>query len=64
MMESRRKTPAIDSKTGRAALVALLAERSLLGPLRVLYSRVGRVFRIPLPAFHPFVVAGPIVESS
>ena len=50
--------PTIDSKTGRAALFALLHERSLLGPLRVLYSRLGRVFRIPLPAFHPFVVAG------
>jgi cytochrome P450 len=51
--------PGIDSKTGRDALLSLLRERSLLGPLSVLYSRVGRVFRIPLPAFHPLVVAGP-----
>jgi cytochrome P450 len=48
----------IDSKTGRKALRALLRERSPLGPLKVLYERVGRVFQIPLPAFHPIVVGG------
>jgi cytochrome P450 len=49
----------LDPETGRLALWALIRERSLLGPLKVLFSRVGHVFRIPLPAFHPFVVAGP-----
>lgn len=49
----------VDARTGRQALAALIRERSLLGPLKVLYSRVGRVFRIPLPAFHPYVVGGP-----
>ena len=48
----------VDSKTGGQALRALLRERSPLGPLKVLYERVGRVFQIPLPAFHPFVVGG------
>lgn len=49
----------IDSRLGRQALAALVREGSLLGPLRVLYAGVGRVFRIPLPAFHPYVVGGP-----
>jgi cytochrome P450 len=49
----------INSELGRQALLALLRDRSLLGPLSVLYERVGRVFRIPLPSFHPFVVGGP-----
>ena len=38
---------------------ALLQERSLLGPLRVMFASLGRVFQIPLPFFRPFVVAGP-----
>jgi cytochrome P450 len=50
---------AIDSETGIQALKGLLHERSLLGALSVLYRRVGRVFKIPLNAFHPFVVGGP-----
>ncbi len=49
----------LDALVGRQALAALVRERSLLGPLKVMYARVGRVFRIPLPAFHPFVVGGP-----
>ena len=51
-------TEAIDSETGKQALRALLREQSLLGPLSVLYKSVGRIFRIPLPSFHPFVVGG------
>ncbi len=47
-----------DSETGRLALAALIKERSTLGPLKVMYARVGRFFQIPLPAFHPFVVGG------
>ncbi len=48
-----------DAETGRQALRELFRTRSLLGPLSVLYQRVGHVFRIPLPAFHPYVVGGP-----
>ncbi len=51
--------PAPDRETGRQALQELLRTRSLLGPLTVLYRRLGRVFRIPLPTFHPYVVGGP-----
>lgn len=50
---------AIDAATGRQTLQELLRARSLLGPLRVLYRRLGRVFQIPLPGFHPYVVGGP-----
>ncbi len=46
-------------ETGRAVLRALLRERSLLGPLRVLAKHLGRLFQIPLPSFHPYVVFGP-----
>ena len=49
----------IDPETGRRALRALLRDRSLLGPLSVLYERVGRLFQIPLPPFHPYVIGGP-----
>ncbi|HEX8991086.1 MAG TPA: cytochrome P450 [Anaerolineales bacterium] len=52
-------TQAIDSETGRQALRALLRERSLLGPLEVLYARVGRWFQVPLPSFHPYITGGP-----
>ena len=45
-------------QAGIQALTGLIRERSLLGPLRVMYQRVGRVFKIPLRAFHPYVVAG------
>ncbi len=48
----------IDPETGRQALRSLIRERSLLGALRVLYRRVGRIFQVPLPSFHPFVVGG------
>jgi cytochrome P450 len=49
----------VDPEIGRAALFALFKERSALGPLRVMFERVGRFFQIPLPGFHPYVVAGP-----
>jgi cytochrome P450 len=48
-----------DSETGKVVLRAFLKERSLLTPLRILHERVGNFFQIPLPSFHPFVVAGP-----
>ncbi len=44
---------------GRQALGAILREGSILGALRVMYHRLGRIFRIPMPRFHPFVVGGP-----
>ncbi len=49
----------VDTETGRRALRELFRARSLLGPLSVLYRRLGHVFQIPLPAFHPYVVGGP-----
>ncbi len=50
---------AIDAETGRQALRELIRDRSLLGPLSVLYRRIGRVFQVPLSGFHPYVVGGP-----
>jgi cytochrome P450 len=47
------------AEVGREVLKALLKERSLLGPLRVMFARVGRIFQIPLSFFHPFIVSGP-----
>ncbi len=51
--------PPTDSRIGIAALKALLAERSPLGPLKVMAEQVGRFFQIPLPGFKPYVVFGP-----
>jgi cytochrome P450 len=48
-------TPAL----GRAAMRALIQERSPLGPLKVMAAHVGRFFQIPLPGFRPYVVFGP-----
>jgi cytochrome P450 len=52
-------TPPVNSQIGIAALKALLAERSPLGPLKVMAEQVGRFFQIPLPGFKPYVVFGP-----
>ena len=49
----------ISAKTGRAALKALIRDRSPLGPLSVMAQQVGRFFQIPIPGFRPFVVFGP-----
>ena len=49
----------IDPATGRQALSALIRSRAPLEAMSVLYARLGRLFQIPLPAFHPFVVGGP-----
>jgi cytochrome P450 len=49
----------MDFETGNQALRALIRERSPLGALRVMQRRVGRIFQIPLRAFHPYVVSGP-----
>jgi cytochrome P450 len=48
----------VTTELGRAALRALLKERSALGPLKVMAERVGRFFQIPLPSFRPYVVFG------
>ncbi|HXD09599.1 MAG TPA: cytochrome P450 [Anaerolineales bacterium] len=44
---------------GRAAMRALLKDRSPLGPLKVMAKQVGRFFQIPIPGFRPYVVFGP-----
>ena len=49
----------LDPETGRLALQSFLEHKSPLGPLRVLFERVGGFFQIPLPGFKPYVVAGP-----
>jgi cytochrome P450 len=51
--------PTTSSRIGITALKALLAERSPLGPLKVMAEQVGRFFQIPLPGFKPYVVFGP-----
>jgi cytochrome P450 len=48
-----------DPQTGLAVLKAFLAEKSPLGPLRVMAERVGRFFQVPLPGFKPYIVFGP-----
>jgi cytochrome P450 len=48
----------LSPETGRAALRALIKERSPLGPLKVMARHVGRFFQIPLPGFRPYVVFG------
>lgn len=53
------KNPGADPETGREVLKAFLAEKSPLGPLRVMARRVGRFFQIPLPFFNPYIVFGP-----
>ncbi len=53
------KNPGSDPETGREVLKAFLAEKSPLGPLRVMARRVGRFFQVPLPFFSPYIVFGP-----
>ena len=52
-------TKPLSPEIGRAAMSALLKERSPLGPLKVMAKHVGYFFQIPLPMFKPFVVFGP-----
>ncbi len=52
-------SPSSDPQTGLAVLRAFLAEKSPLGPLRVMAERVGRFFQVPLPGFKPYIVFGP-----
>jgi cytochrome P450 len=52
-------TTPTSSQVGIAALKAFLAERSPLGPLKVMAEQIGRFFQIPLPGFKPYVVFGP-----
>jgi cytochrome P450 len=49
----------VSAEVGRAALCALLKEKSPLGPLKVMAQHLGRFFQIPLPMFKPYVVFGP-----
>jgi cytochrome P450 len=49
----------ISAEAGRAAFGALIKDRSLLGPLKVMADHAGRFFRIPIPGFRPYVVFGP-----
>ena len=51
--------PAPGGKEGRAALLALLRERSLLAALQALHARMGNIFRMSVPGFSPVVLAGP-----
>src|SRR5688500_5145782 len=44
---------------GRAALLALLRERSLLAALQALHARMGDILRMSIPGFSPVVLAGP-----
>lgn len=53
------KNPGSDPQTGLSVLKAFLAEKSPLGPLRVMAERVGRFFQVPLPFFDPYIVFGP-----
>jgi len=48
-----------DSQVGLTALKSFLANRSPLGPLKVMAENIGRFFQIPLPGFRPYVVFGP-----
>ncbi len=50
---------ALSPETGRAAMHALLKEKSPLGPLKVMAKHVGHFFQIPIPGFQPYVVFGP-----
>jgi cytochrome P450 len=52
-------TKALSRELGRAALQALIKEKSPLGPLKVMAKHVGHFFQIPIPGFRPYVVFGP-----
>ncbi len=52
-------TQPLSPETGRAAMRALIKEKSPLGPLKVMAQHVGRFFQIPIPGFRPYVVFGP-----
>ena len=54
-MSSKR----LPAEVGQTALRALIAERSPLGPLKVMAKHVGRFFQIPIVGFQPYVVFGP-----
>ncbi len=52
-------TERVTPQLGLATLQSFFAEGSLLGPLKIMAKNIGRLFQIPLPMFHPFVVFGP-----
>jgi cytochrome P450 len=47
------------AQAGRAALKALIDERSLLPALQALHAQMGPIFRLSAPGFRPVVMAGP-----
>jgi cytochrome P450 len=51
--------PVANEKIGLKILRALVRERSLLTPLRLMHQFVGNAFRITLPGFQPAVLVGP-----
>ena len=54
--------PAPGGREGRAALRALLRERSLLAALQTLHVRMGDIFRMSIPGFAPIMLAGPLAN--
>jgi cytochrome P450 len=51
--------PSPTPEAGRAALKALLADRSLLPALKALHSELGDTFNLAFPGFRAVVLAGP-----
>jgi cytochrome P450 len=56
--DSSQPLPVANPQQGLKILRALLRERSLLTPLRLMQALVGDVFQITLPAFQPAVLVG------
>ena len=54
-----KNRPIIPLKIGQQALCALLKEKSLLGPLHVMFRHLGYFFQLPFKGFAPYVVSGP-----
>lgn len=52
-------TKPLPPAAGLDALQSFFREGSPLGPLKVMAKYVGRLFQIPLPFFHPYIVFGP-----
>lgn len=59
-MKTPLKTP--DSETLRLVSKSFIRERSLLAAMQILYLRMKGVFQIPMPAFKPYVVGGPLAN--
>ena len=57
--QRKQMTEHLPPLLGVEALHAYFKEGSPLGPLKVMAKHIGRLFKIPLPRFHPYVVFGP-----